>query len=224
VCTACEKKSRPCRYQVEKLLLNDDIGEQLVAIQVGQSSRPDIASIFSPRSTERYNNGHLDSEHFKLQCVQRTDDSEGLYLTFARPRNSRKKQRQHKALVQQPTSPASSIHCQESKLIKKWGSVFGYNAMDLNPLGEWLRLAWPVIGDDIAVTHACEFALRSMELFQLRTDMALSQAYTAGTRAIDSLQAAVKTCSGLERTRNLILAVSLHSTAEVSSCGDAPTR
>lgn len=87
--------------------------------------------------------------------------------------------------------------------------------MDLNPLGEWLRLAWPAIGDDIALRHACEFALSSMELFRHRTDKALNRAYSAGEKAIESLQIAVRACSGPERGGNLILAIFLHSAAEV---------
>ena len=199
-------------------MLNEIVGEQLVAIQIGQNRKPTVATTSSPVSTEKYSTGELDPEFFKLRYVKETNDNQGLYLTFGRPRNYRRKQRQDDALLLQPPSPITTIQSQESKLIKKWGSLFGYNSMDLNPLGEWLRLAWPMIGEDTAVTHACEFALSSMELFQLRTDAALSRAYTAGARAIDSLKAAVRTFSGPERTRNLILAVSLHSAAEVSLC------
>ena len=220
-CSACMKKSRPCFYKAEKSLVNTSIGEQLLPIRDDQTSRALVT--LSTRSTtpaspaEKHKSGTTDAKSLRLKYVHRTEDSQGVYLTFGPSGSFQGKRRHSTTHTLRMTSPKRAILCQPTKIAARWGSIFGYESIDLNPLGEWLRLAWSAEGEDTAINLACEYTVSSMIAFQLRNKAALSRAYAAGARAIQSLQTAVRTCSGRESIYNLILAVLLHCAAEVGA-------
>jgi hypothetical protein len=152
-----------------------------------------------------------------LKYFHRTNDCQGLYLTFGRLGSSQGKRRHSATHTPRTTSPKSAILCQPTKIAAQWASIVGYESIDLNPLGEWLRLAWSAAGEDTTINLACEYTLSSMVAFQLRNKATLRRAYTAGARAIKSLQTAVRACSGPDRIHSLILAVLLHCAAEVGA-------
>ena len=215
------KKSRPCHYEFKELLVNASIGEQLLPIRENQTSQTPIIPSTGPTTlesqVEKHKVGAIDAGSWRLKYVHRTNDSQGLYITFGRPRRFQGQRSQSTTHPPRTMSPKSAILCQPTQIAAHWASVIGYESIDLNPLGEWLRLAWSAAGEDKAISLACEYTLSSMVAFQSRENAALNRTYAAGARAIQSLQTAVKACSGPETIHNLILAVLLHCAAEVGS-------
>ena len=113
--------------------------------------------------------------------------------------------------------PMPRFLCQQSKRSMEWGVVFGFEALDMNPLGRWVKLSWPSIEEDLCVELASDYALKSMLAFQQRDELSLNRAYSAGGKALRSLQDAIGACSTQTQsaTTNLVAAVMLHYAAEV---------
>ena len=111
-------------------------------------------------------------------------------------------------------SPKQGLLDPQTSLASKWGSVFGFEALDLNPLGAWLKAAWLCEGEDGYLDLAGEYALESMLSFHERDRVSSSRVYSKGAKALESLQVATNTRESVN-LKNLIVAVMLHYAAEV---------
>ena len=168
---------------------------------------------------------------WRLKRFIRAQSGQGEYLKFWPMRNSKdEKNAVAKTGMRVPNPvkcepsyvPSSALEpallCPLSKLSARWGSVLGFEALDMNPLGGWLKAAWLCMGEDDYLDLASEYALKSVITFQRHDKRNLSQAYAAGESALRSLQVAINVGTGQDedRTTNLIVTVMLHYAAEVS--------
>ena len=113
--------------------------------------------------------------------------------------------------------PTATLLCPTTALSARYGSVFGFEALTLNPLGRWTRYAWTHAGEDDFLDFASDYAYDSMFAFQHRDDSQTMQVRLTGQRAIQKLQAAVDATAGSAKMDdNLVVAIMLHYAAEVS--------
>lgn len=215
------KKCRPCRYKSEHPQVNSEIGEQLLRILVGGTHKAPLLrpeSRFTPISSNDDVEGHASNvEPLSLKQAKPADNGKALYLTFGDSTHTLERRKRSTTFKRRLPSPSRILLSRSTEIAARWASIFGYEALDLNPLGPWLREAWQTAEEAHVVEVACEYALSSMHVFQSRTTVALRQAYITSSRALQALQFAVRTCSGQDRIRSLLLASLLHSAAEAST-------
>lgn len=213
------KKHRSCYYKTVKSQVNTIIGEQLLSIRVDQIpinvATPSSSSSPTASLTKEHEVEAKDLKSWRLKYVRETSDSKGLYVTFRPSRRLQESSRNSFSITPPVSLRNRDILCEVYKRAARWGSIFGYESIELNPLGHWLNLAWSAAGEDTAVNCACEYTISSMIAFQSKDKADLSRAYVAGTRAIQSLRSAVRACSGRKNMYNLVLAILLHCAAEV---------
>lgn len=119
-------------------------------------------------------------------------------------------------------SPKPALLCPQAKVSVTWAKIFGYEALELNPLGGWIKTAWLWAGGDTNIDLALGYVLKSMRAFQSRDEESRVRACAAGEKALLSVQTALSSRKGQERIENLVLAVMLHCAAEVN-CYTQPT-
>jgi hypothetical protein len=103
--------------------------------------------------------------------------------------------------------------CSETRLAAFRASVFGYPAMDLNPLGTWIRCGWLHAGEDRFLDDALSYTFQSMLSYRHRDCVAQTQVSAAGHRAVQSLRFAVNSYNSYGDPQNLIIAITLHYAA-----------
>ncbi|KAF2171694.1 hypothetical protein M409DRAFT_17931 [Zasmidium cellare ATCC 36951] len=115
-----------------------------------------------------------------------------------------------------PCSPGPLLRDARAKIASNLGSIFGYAALNLAPLGPWIRLGWPSsTGTGECIDLASQYALETVVAFQHgHSDLSLARASKIGSTALRSLQSSIELCQQDEDKQALILAVMLHFAAE----------
>lgn len=114
-------------------------------------------------------------------------------------------------------SPSPAMLCPQTRNAISLGSIFGYEALDLSPLGPWVRLAWPNSDSNPCLELASQYAHQSMVAFQhSHSEESLKRASRTGLAALQSLQSGIESCQDDRDKESLVIAVMLHYAAEVS--------
>lgn len=168
--------------------------------------------------------------HRQLRCVRRLDGDDGHFIVFKMepPRSDQSKAHESQGRCRRATvaaslakhlaihhSPPPSLSCPETALASRYGALFGFEALELNPLGNWIRYAWKHAGADACLDDASEYAYMSMLSFRGRDADDAVRICLKGRKALRSLQAAVDCASEQRGNENLVVAVMLHYAAEV---------
>lgn len=119
-----------------------------------------------------------------------------------------------RGLRAQSRSPVPALLCPQTQQAAEWSSIFGFEALQLNPLGSWIQSAWTRRGENACLDFASDYTLESMRAFRQKDQVSVSRAWAKAERALRSLQAAMQ--SKKTNQECLIFAVMLHCAAEVS--------
>ncbi|KAK4503149.1 hypothetical protein PRZ48_006576 [Zasmidium cellare] len=140
----------------------------------------------------------------RLRHHSKAIDGDGEFLTFQSVR---------------PSAPGPLLLCPRARMTANLGSIFGYAALNLAPLGPWIRIGWPSsIDSDGCLELASQYALESIVAFQHgHSEQSLDRASKTGVTALRSLQRGIETCQKDEERQALILAVMMHFAAEIGS-------
>lgn len=172
----------------------------------------------------------LQTPAVRLKRLKTSGDRAGHYITFKQTslndsttqarcaQSSRSRNAKHKtpgSSVHRASCPAAGLLCPVTKLCVRYGSVFGFDALDLNPLGRWITYAWHHAGEDTFLDLASDYAYASMAAFQHRNAENTIRTSVAGKRALRSLRTAVEAFETTQKGDNLVVAVMLHYAAEV---------
>lgn len=137
----------------------------------------------------------------RLKYQEKVQEGQGEFLTFES--------------IRQP-SPSTAITCPWTRTVASLGSIFGYEALDLEaaPLGPWMRLEWP--SSDTCLELASQYVLEGVVVFQhSHSPPSVQNVNKIGSSALRSLQISVGSCGQDKDKEILLMAVMLHFAAEV---------
>lgn len=165
-----------------------------------------------------------------LKCVRRLEGDGGHFFTFKMAPSRLDQSKPHltqgscyraqvsakpteHVVARIPSMPGLS--CPETALASRYSALFGFEALELNPLGNWIRYAWKHVREDTCLDDALEYTYMSMLSFRRRDAGDDLQTCLKRRKALSSLQAAVDCASEPGENDNLVVAVMLHYAAEV---------
>lgn len=114
-------------------------------------------------------------------------------------------------------SPGPLLACPQARIATNLSTIFGYAALNLAPLGPWVRLGWPSsVSTNTCIELASQYALESVVVFQHgHSEQSLARTSKIGLTALRSLQWNIERCRDDEEKQALVVAVMLHFAAEV---------
>lgn len=210
MCGSCAKKRRPCIYTPVKLADRVPNGRHVLAFPVDDTYDHDTTEI-----------GILDpvlglgDKLLEVRNVYPAEHGQGTFHTMDLSAKCLLKRASTSPKIE-PCSPKLAILCPQSSARERWSSIFGYEALSLNPLGDYVKTAILYAPENRALDLACQYTLNSMFAFQRRDDASLMRAHKTGAKALAALKAAVSSSLSNDDMRNVTIAMLLHFAAEVS--------
>lgn len=224
VCNACRTKSRVCTFGM--------LPDLSIFVHEGDISiSKDVVVDSNSMTVHDLAGSHKPSGSLRLQCVRSVNISTGKYITLKQTssssggthvrdhRDGELRRRNIRNIKRQRSSHASlttTLLSPETALAAHFGSVFGYEALNLDPLGRWIRHAWRHQGEDAALDYASQYTFASMLSFRRRDEESARRAWIAGAKALQALQEAVNMRNKREADTGLTVTIMLHYAAEVS--------
>ena len=236
-CGSCSKKGRACNYKSAKnSKFVHELVESLHHDRVSQGSASSTPASASNHILARNENcGRIQTDQtvtLRLRRSRKAEVGGGEFSIFGRPADNGKarvaRRQTGSAIYMRPMiqlgeanklilSPSPALKCPQTTLAASWASIFSFEALNLNPLGDWVKQAWCRTGEDAYLDLAADYALQSMQAFQLRQPSSDSKTLAAGQRALRSLRAAFDTRLFELSPENMLVTVMLHYAAEVSA-------
>lgn len=149
-----------------------------------------------------------------IKHARPADSGDGTFLTLGQSRTCHLKRRP-RVPSWRGSRPKSALLCAQSEICARWGSFFGYDALDMNPFGYYLKTALPLATESKPLSLASQYALDSLAALRFSTQQSRLQAHSSGAKALKALKATVPSCQSIEDIQSLSLAILLHFAAEV---------
>ena len=108
------------------------------------------------------------------------------------------------------------MSCSQTRLSACWGSVFGFEALEMKPLGSWIKDAWSYTSKSSYLDLTAEYTFESMLALRQsqHTGWKQTRVYLVRQKALHSLQAGINSSPTNEQSY-LTISVMLHYAAEV---------
>ncbi|KAF2722273.1 hypothetical protein K431DRAFT_345771 [Polychaeton citri CBS 116435] len=189
-CIACRTKGRTCQYR--KAGSSRSSSHEVVG--------GDDFGITAPKQAARGRGEYAIYNHTLEQSEVSNDGGSSFSL---------------EAIPDSSWSPSPPLLCPQSSLATRWGSVFGYEALSLNPLGDWVQVVFLRIGLHTCLDDACEYTLQSMLAFKYDGCTSSEQLYMAHGRALRSLRLLLNSTLARTNILDAMLAIMLIYAAEI---------
>lgn len=192
MCGQCSIKRRPCHY-VESVFIHDR-----------SSGAPSRASTPSKSIDTSIEHGKTaDRVTLRLKRHRKALAGEGEFLTFEPVRTP---------------SPTPVRLSTQTTVVLGLSSIFGEEALDFNPLGQWIKFPQSSNEEIHCVDLASQYAFQSMLAFQdFHSEESLKKASSIGVCALRSLQSSIDSSADNEDKMDIVVAMMLHYVAEVRS-------